>query len=118
MPGGLSAAGRSSKNPATACKVEEKKRGKGARTDTQGGTAACPLSGNLCACNLHTGAYSLGRKYWQALAYPFAIFTKRASASISPPATNPQKAPEIPAKETPDAVTRKVMAAASRDSCG
>src|SRR5690606_23100566 len=38
--------------------------------------------------------------------------TSRCSPIISPPATSPQKAPEIPAKDTPDAVMRKVTAAA------
>jgi len=40
-PGGLSAAGRSSKDPATARKAEEKKRGQGACIVTQGDAAAC-----------------------------------------------------------------------------
>jgi len=40
---GLSAAGRSSGDPATARKAEEKKRGEGARMVTQGNTAACNL---------------------------------------------------------------------------
>jgi hypothetical protein len=67
-PGGLSAAGRSSKDPATARKAEEKKRGQGARIVTQGDAAACNAVGNLGASGLHGRAYNLGQWNWQALA--------------------------------------------------
>ena len=60
-PGGLSAAGRSSKDPATARKAEEKKRGQGARIVTQGDAAACNRVRNSGASGLHARAYSLGR---------------------------------------------------------
>lgn len=40
---GLSAAGRSSKDPATARKAEEEKRSKGARIVTQGYAPTCNL---------------------------------------------------------------------------
>lgn len=113
---GLSAAGRSSKDPATACKAEEKKRRQGARIVTQGNAAADNSVGNLCASGLHARAYSCRTKKRQPPAYVLADCMKRDSASINPPATSPQNAPEMPAKETPDAVTRKVIAAASRDS--
>ena len=64
---GLSAAGRSSKDPATARKAKEKKRGEGARIVTQGDAAACNMAGNFCACGLHGLAYSRGRKKKQPL---------------------------------------------------
>ena len=116
MASGLSAAGRSSKDPATARKAEEEKRGKGARIVTQGNAPTCNLFGNLCAIQLHGRAYSRRIKKKQPLAYFFSICTPRDSASINPPAISPQKAPETPPNETPDAVTRNVIAAASRDS--
>jgi hypothetical protein len=54
----LSAAGRSSTDPATARKAEEKKRGEGTRIITQGNAAACDLFGNLGAYGLHGLAYN------------------------------------------------------------
>jgi len=58
MPAGFSAAGRSSTDPATARKAEEKKRGQGMRVVAQGDTPACNRARNLCACGLHARAYS------------------------------------------------------------
>jgi len=46
----------------------------------------------------------------------FNPFTKPVKAIINPPPISPQKAPETPAKERPEAVMRKVIAAASRVS--
>lgn len=113
---GFTAAERSSKDPATARKAEKKKRSEGARIVTQGNTPTYNLLGNLCASRLHDRAYNRAAKRKQPPAYLFNTCTKCESAIINKPAIRPQKAPEIPAKETPDAVTRKVTAAASRDS--
>src|SRR5882762_686076 len=109
---GWSAAGRSSKNPATACKAEEKKRGEGTRVVTQRNAAADDLFGNLGAYGLHGSAYSRAPDKKQPPAYFLSICTKRCIASIRPPATRPQNAPDMPANVTPEAVMRKVIAAA------
>jgi len=65
--GGLSAAGRSSTDPATARKAEEKKRGKGARIVTERDAPANNLLRNHDARVLHGRAYSRGTKNWQSL---------------------------------------------------
>jgi hypothetical protein len=115
-PGGLWAAGRSSTDPATACKAEKKKRCQGARIVAERDTPACNLLRNHDARALHGSVYSRSAENWQVPGYFFLNCTKRDSAIISPPASKPQNAPEIPPNDTPDAVTRNVIAAASRDS--
>ncbi len=65
--GGLSAAGRSSTDPATARKAEEKKRGQGARIVAQGDAPACNLLRNHDARVLHGSVYNRGTKNWQSL---------------------------------------------------
>ena len=116
MPAGFSAAGRSSTDPATARKVEAKKRGKRKYRRPGRGAAGERSVRHDCACHGHGGMYNRGRKTWQALVYDSEGRMKCDSAIISPPATSPQNAPETPANDVPEAVTRKVIAAASRVS--
>src|SRR6478609_3509604 len=78
MAGGLWAAGRSSTDPATARKAEEKKRGQGARIVAQGDTPACNLLRNHDARALHAGLYSRRAKNWQVPAHLFASCTNSA----------------------------------------
>src|SRR6218665_2051377 len=112
MPAGFSAAGRSSTDPATARKVEAKKRGKRKEPCPGRGAAGERAVGHDCACHGHGRMYSCADKSRQV--YFFSVCIKRVSPIITPPATSPQNAPEMPAKEVPEAVTRKVIAAASR----
>ncbi|MCD7111533.1 hypothetical protein LRX75_21075 [Rhizobium sp. DKSPLA3] len=55
---GLSATGRSLKNPATARKAEKKKRGERARAITNDGASAGKLLDDLGAVLRHDGLYS------------------------------------------------------------
>jgi hypothetical protein len=74
-PGGLWAAGRSSTDPATACKAEKKKRCQGARIVTERDAPACNLLRNHDARVLHASVYSRSAENWQVPACLFAICT-------------------------------------------
>ena len=78
MADGLWAAGRSSTDPATARKAEEKKRGQGARIVAERDTPACNLLRNHDARALHGSVYSRSLENWQGAARIFARCTNSA----------------------------------------
>jgi len=57
-PVGFRPPGAPSKNPATACKAEKKKRGEGARTVRKGDVPAGNLFDDLSTCVRHEAVYN------------------------------------------------------------